>query len=194
MLINVGSKTHSELLVRYIKMVDRKRNVIPIIAVLIGASGLGMGVYSIMNQNQQNSLNNNLLAVWEEIYGGGSNFYIEFSDNQINTTEFFSMSDGNTSITLTQSGWYKFSFNIIFIGLITPETYQLVAEKNGGTYEALQYVVDPPAAYCSVIAKCYVLSDGDDVFKFRCFSSFDSFGVDGNQNYNQVSLEFIEEL
>ncbi len=175
-------------------MAVRKRNVFPIIAVLVGASGLGMGVYSVMNQNQQNALNNNLLAVWEDVHGSGGNFYLDFSNNQINTTEFYSMSDGNTSITLTQSGWYKFSFNILISGLVTPETYQLVAEKNAGVYEALLYLVDPPAPYWTVVANCYVLSDGDDIFKFRCFSGFDTFTINPNQNYNQVSLEYVEEL
>ncbi len=175
-------------------MADRKGIGLFMVAIIVSVVAAGIGVYSIMNQNQQNSLNNNLLAVWEDISGVGGNFYLEFSNNQLNTTEFYTMSEGNTSITLTQSGWYKFSFNILISGLVSPETYQLVAEKNGGVYEALLYLVDPPAPYWTVVANCYLLSDGNDIFKFRCFSSFDTFTVNPNQNYNQVSLEYVEEI
>ncbi|MHA1110798.1 MAG: hypothetical protein ACTSRE_06820 [Promethearchaeota archaeon] len=171
-------------------MADRKGIGLLLVSVFASASALGIGVYSVVNDSSDSGI----VAIWENVSGNGDNFYLIIGDNQFNNSEYFSITDGNTSITLTQIGWYRFTIRLVWYSLVPTDSYYLVLEKNGGLEDALIYVDNPQSSYWTVCAISFVYSDGDDAFKFRCYSSSDSFGIASNQNFNEVVLEYVEEI
>ena len=174
-------------------MADRKRNGLVLVALIIGASGLGIGTYSFIKLTQHDNSDNNLLALWETITGTGTSFFLNFSDNQVNQSEFFSMTDGNTSIALTNIGWYKFTLTLVLIDLSPIDYYQIAVVKNTVVQEFIFYIDDPQSLFWMVQTTYYMFSDGDDIFKFWCMA-FDSFSVTLTQSYNHASLEYVEDI
>ncbi len=169
-------------------MVDRKRNVLPVVALLIGASGLAFGMYSVLFPSPDTSI----VAIWENVSGSGDDFYLNISENQLTHTEYSSLADANTSINLLQTGWYKFNLKFILGGLLPTDSYEFTALKNGALLEGLYYIPGPQSTFWTVNVVLYVLSDGDDVINFRWYShDYDTFSVAINQAFNQIVLEYV---
>jgi hypothetical protein len=195
-------------------MSKRKGNALVIISLIIGASGLGIGVYSIIRfqvvrgpqgdpgtngidgVDGRNGTLNNIVGVWESINGGPNIAYVlTFEDIQVNESNFFTLTNGNASITLTQPGWYRFNIRFAWVGLTNTETYYLQLVKNAMLFEQLEYVYNSPYSLHMVDTFAYVHSDGDDVFIFYCQEPtfFDSFSVSTLQIYNQFVIEYVKE-
>ncbi len=136
---------------------------------------------------------NNLVAVWESLTGTGTNFLITLDDIKINQSDFFSLIASNTSVILTRVGWYRFSIRALWSGLSSSSWYRLQIEKNGGSWETIHYVQDPQATNYYIDTFTYVLSDGDDQFRFRCDTSGPGFQILSGQVYNQMILEYVGE-
>ena len=133
-----------------------------------------------------------VVAVWDTLDGSGSDFNITLSGLKINNNKYFSISTDNTTITLTKSGWYKFTFRTTFLGLSVADRYFCSLEKNGVTDAALMYADFPVMDEWETDASVYVQSDGNDVYNFNCRSiNADSFTVAVGQDYNQIVLEFV---
>jgi hypothetical protein len=79
--------------------------------------------------------------------------------------------------------------------LASTDVYEFGALKNDASYEGLSFISGPDSIFWSINVVYYVLSDGDDVIKFRWYShDYDIFNIESNQLYNQVILEFVEEI
>ena len=173
-------------------MANNKGSALSIIAFIIGAGGLGIGIFTMITSESEEP---NVVALWETITRSGptDDFILSFSSIQLNHSNYFSMSNGNTTITLTRSGWYKFTIRTMLIGLTTTDDYYFNIEKNGAFSNALLYTSNPPTISRCITAVAYVESDGNDEFIFRCFDiGADPFGVTPTQKYNQLALEFVE--
>lgn len=198
-------------------MVKNKSNVFGIIAIIIGASGLGLGAFSIVNfqivegpqgspgldgvdggngvdgKDGINGTLDNLVAIWESMHGGPAlAYFIGFDDIKLNISEYFSLSVSNTSLNLNKPGWYRFTLRFLWDSLIGGNFYYLEIQKNGVLLESLDRAVGLDSYY--IINKVvYVYSDGNDFFRFRCWSTGPLFGIDSDQGYNQFVIEYVGE-
>ncbi len=175
-------------------MVNRKIIGMLIAALVIGVTGFGIGTYSIFKIIQLKGTDSNLVAVWEDLSGSGTNFNIVLNNNQVNNSEYFSMADGNTSVILTQPGWYKFTISICWTSLDSEEIYHLQVLKNGIVFKNLEYLENVTNFYNTINNFVYVFSDGDDIINIRCFSGSGHSSISDLQAYNQITLEYVEEL
>lgn len=200
-------------------MVKNKSTVFGIIAIIIGASGLGLGVFSIVNfqivegpqgspgidggdgndgidgKDGINGTLDNLVAIWESMHGVGapsSNYFIGFDDIKLNKSEYFSLSVSNTSLNLTKPGWYRLTLRFLWSSLVGGTFYFLEIQKNGGLLENLHRVVGVDEYYL-INAVVYIYSDGNDIFRFRCQTPGAPFDVFSVQQYNQFVIEYIGE-
>ena len=168
-----------------------------IIAILIGASGLGLGLYLVLGDEDPIPIGTlqNVVGLWETIEGGpASSYYLEFGDIQINESGYFNLTGANRNLTLTQPGWYKFSIRFLWDDLSTGQSYLLRLYKNSTIEHIIDYYQWPASNHRAVDKSIYVQSDGDDVFYFQCFTTSVSHQVGSQQEYNQLVLEYVKEM
>ena len=168
-----------------------------IILAIISLGALGLSGYVFINDqffggNEQQG--NELIAVWESITGSTGNlFYVNFSDNQLDQSDYFTSTPGITNITLVQKGWYRFTIHLVLGDLLSTDTYALSLWKNGALHEYLDYQHFPQEVYRTISTVAYVYSDGTDYFQFRCEAfGLDNFYILGTQTNNKATLEFLE--
>lgn len=196
-------------------MVENKSSLFGIIAIIIGASGLGLGAFSGVNfqlvegphgppgQDGQDGidgidgLNGSLgevAGIWESLYGylsPSTDYDIEFGDIKVNNSMYFFLSINNTRFTLTKVGWYRVSIRLLWEQLVSGNIYWLVINRNGAFLEYLETIsLTLTDEYYQVNAFVYIISDGDDVFHFSCHSP-DSFDIISIQEYNQLAIEYM---
>ena len=202
-------------------MSNGKSTALIILSLVIGASGLGIGAYSLVKfqiiegpdgpigptgedgvdgVNGTDGINgslNNVIGVWESVLGTlDTSFYLNFSDNQVHEEGFFELTDYNSTITLTQEGWYRFYIRISWMDLTAGQLYMLSLYKNGAVDQHLAWLYDHNTYAYVVEASCYVYSDGDDYFQFRSYNQVggDALELSTNQDWNQFVMEYIKEV
>ncbi|MHA1453098.1 MAG: hypothetical protein ACTSRD_09575 [Promethearchaeota archaeon] len=193
-------------------MSNGKGYALVIISLIIGAAGVGMGVYSALTiqvlEGPQgdpgadgigidgvNGTLNNVVGVWESIDGGPSiAFPLEFSDILVNESEFFTL-DPSYNLTLNQAGWYRVNIKFRWTDLLSTETYSFFIEKNGVGEHVLEFLYHPSLSAHIVDTFVYIYSDGNDYFNFVCLNTglADSTSITTTQTYNQFVLEYVKE-
>ena len=188
-----------------------------IISLVIGASGLGIGAFSLIRvqsvegtqgppgddgtdgldgtdgSDGANGTINDLIGIWEGLSGSGANFNCSLDSNQLSETGFFSLSEGDTALQLNTAGWYRFSISCVWQDLLNTDVYIFQILKNDGLLEKPDYVVFPEEPEYSVRTFAYVYSDGVDIFKLNCKSYGDSFQVDNDLSSSEFILEYVKE-
>ncbi len=196
-----------------------KVNAMSIIAIIIGASGLGIGAFSVIRfqlvvgptgpegpegppgDDGTDGIDgidgtlDNLVSVWASLNqtNFGSLFNITLRDNRFNDTSYLSMTD-NVNFALIQEGWYRFTISFLWGGLtIGSDAYSLWVGKNGSPYYWMELIENPTALIYLVKSVAYIYSDGDDSFFLYCDSVIDTFyDIDVDQpSYTQFVIEYI---
>ena len=194
-------------------MPNGKGSALTIIALIIGAGGLGVGVFSMIQfqvvegpqgepgidgPNGDDGLNgtlNNVVGIWEGMEGTGSNYNISLTTPQLSESGFFTLNEGDTALQLTTMGWYRFSIKFLWNGLDSTDVYWGEVLKNGVTDEIICFVNHPNGTSYMVETFLYVHSDGDDIFKLNCYSSIsDSFSLYSDLAFNEFVLEYVKEM
>ncbi len=183
-----------------------------VISLLIGVSGLGIGIYSMLNfqvlQGPQgppgddgedgldgldglNGTLDNLVAMWDQVSGSGTVFNLTLSNIQFNRSEYFNYS--STLVHLLKAGWYRISLRCLLNNIIPGNSYFCELYKNAALLERFWYVNTPSSVnYHPISAVIYVFSDGDDYFSIRMASGV-TFGVIPDEDFNQLTVEYISE-
>ena len=172
-------------------------NAFGIIAILLGASGLGLGLYSMLGDDDPVHIGTlqNVVGLWETVEGGpATSYYLEFDDIQINESGYFNLTGANRNFTLTQQGWYKFSIRFLWEDLSTGQSYLLRLYKNSTIHKIVDYYQWTTFYKHAVDKSVFVYSDGDDVFYFQCFTSSVAHQVSSQQEYTQLILEYVKEV
>ncbi len=172
-------------------------NALGIIAILIGASGLGLGIYMMLEGQEPVQIGTlqKVVGLWETVEGGpASSYFLEFDDIQINESGYFNLTGANRNFTLTQQGWYKFSIRFLWESLSTTQGYRLRLYKNSTLEHEVDYYQFPASNYRHVDKTIYIYSDGDDVFYFQCFTTSIPHQVSSQQQFNQLVLEYVKEV
>ena len=201
-------------------MSNGKMNALVIISLIIGASGLGVGIFSMLRfqvvegpqgppgTDGQDGVDgedgsdgvdgtlNNMVGLWESVYGGPDFSYtLNYSDNKVYDSNFIDTSD-NKTINMLQPGWYRVYLSTVLTDLDNETIYVMVLYKNGVLNQVLVYLSQYLCSIYMVDASVYVYNDGDDYFDIRCYCPFtpDSFGLAGSQYYNQFVVEYVKEI
>lgn len=203
-------------------MSNGKGNALAIIALIIGASGMGIGAFSLIRfqivtgpegpsgddgadgvdgvngtdgSDGLDGATGDIYAIWKNVSGDGTNFYLQMSEIAVNRTTSIRLVNNNDTLWIDEAGWYRFTFRYTIINMVIGSYYFIDLYKNGINSDDL----DLRYAYNSVDTihfTAYVSSDGNDYFRFRAMtSSINPFLVSQASAYsNQVVLERICDL
>lgn len=167
---------------------------------ILAVAGLGLSGYMFINdqflgENEHTHEGNELLAIWEFFGGNGADYYIYFQDNQLPQSEYFNMTDSNTTLNLNYRGWYRLTIRTAWTGLSVADNYYFLLTRNGLSYVNIYNLNGPTDTTEMIDQTVYVHSDGDDAFRFHCYSAgVDVFSLASNQYYNQMTLEYVEDV
>lgn len=140
-----------------------------------------------------------VVAVWEKLtcqVPAVSEKDIMFDDIRVNRSSYFTLNPNNSSINLTQKGWYRFTIRFLWSFLDTGTIYWLTLKKDMvkiGELERHEHDLSSTLAYVNAVG--YISSDGDDVLSFECsgddLDGFEIYTGSTATYYNQLTLEYI---
>lgn len=180
-----------------------------VFALIIGISGLGLGIYSFM-QIQTGvtgplTPTSKIVGLWESLsrdmdnpnFSTVSNWLIEVGDSEIENSAYIilnqSTQHSNTRFHLIKSGWYRVNLHVMLSGVSSVAGwYRIYAMKNSSTILYLLYEVSINQNL-QVNRQFYISSDGNDYYEFRCYSTADDFFIESQQVFNQLTIEYVGE-
>jgi hypothetical protein len=186
---------------------ENKSSLFGIIAIIIGASGLGVGVFSVVNyqtiegpQGPPGPLDF-LVGVWEDLFrnmdysphNDVANWLIEVNNTVVNNSKYFCLDRSNTRFYLTKSGWYSFNL-LMLLDFDASGTAVYRIYKNGvdiGLHPDW-HSYSPAPEYVHINTLCYISSNGTDYYEFG-FTSVACNVYTANQRYNQFAIEYLGE-
>ena len=184
-----------------------------IIGMILGAGGIGFAFVVWNGQNTTNSDFNNLsntlnnltqtifVGIWEGLdhnldfapYNSTSDWLFEFEDNQLNNTDYISVSNTNTRITLLKSGWYRFHLSVLLTNVDSSYSYYISLLKDGtleSYFDFFRTSSTFDAGYEYIDSSAFVYSDGTNYIELEYFST-DNYFVPGADLYNQLTIEYV---
>lgn len=184
--------------------------VLAILALIIGASGLGLGVFSFIQiqTGVTGPSKSIIVGHWESLYrdmdnpdfNTTNNWLIEVGDNKIENSDYVilnqSTQHSNTRFHLIKSGWYRVNLHVMLwnvsdaLGL-----YRIYVLKNGSIFLFLLYEARASINQnLQVNRQFYISSDGNDYFEFNCYNENDDFLTDSQHPlFNQLTIEYVGE-
>jgi hypothetical protein len=172
---------------------------------IISIAGLGLGGYTyymtLVSPQIVEKQGLILVGLWDELdyntdftpYITTYNWLLEYRENRINNSDYFSVSNNNTRITLLKPGWYRIHLSMELWSIDANQTYLIIILKNGVQEFYLLYhkaSATPEPAYVSFDSSAFLYSNGTDYFEIRGYGFGDPFFV-GGQIYNQLTIEFV---
>lgn len=173
---------------------------------IVSIAGLVLGGYSFLTTQifvEPEEPGSKLVGIWEGLddnydyapHTTSSNWLFTLLDNSYIDSEYISVNNTGTCITLKKQGWYRIQLSVLLQNLDAPDAYQIDLLKNGTVLFSLYFIstwsaYDP--YYHHVHAEGYVLSDGNDYIEINAKSGIDAFyPYTANQNFNQLVIEFV---
>ena len=176
--------------------------VIGIIGIILAAGAIGFTFVVWNGQNTTNNLTGTIVVgIWDSLgdnqdfapHNSLNDWLLEFGDNSLNNTDYISVSNTNTRITLLKSGWYRIHISVLLVGISPASIYNIRFLKDG----AIEFFFDfyetsgtIDSIYRSVDSSAFVYSDGTNYIEINGESG-DNFSVPGNDLYNQLTIEFV---
>ncbi len=173
-----------------------------IIGIILAAGAVGFTFIVWSSQSTTKSLTQTIVVgIWETLgdnlgfapYNSQNNWLLEFGDNRLNNTDYISVSNSNTRITLLKSGWYRIHLSILLAGISPSNSYRVRILKDGVTECFLDFyetatIID--SFYHSIDSSAFVYSNGTNYIEINGDSA-DDFSVPSNDLYNQLTIEFV---
>ena len=174
---------------------------------LISIAGLGLGGYTFLVTQifiQPEESGPRLVGIWDALdddhthfpYITPTNWLFKLSANSYIDSEYVSVNNSGTRITLMKQGWYRIQISVLLQSLDAPFIYRIDLLKNGALLFLLDYVQTYTTTYDpywhSINAEGYVLSDGNDYIELNANSNGDIFIIYSTlQDSNQVVIDFV---
>ena len=199
----------------------RSGAILGIIGVILAA---GAGGFTFIVWNGQNIVNSNLKADLNDLINEFNNlsrtvavgewvglvdnydyaphnltndWLFHFGVNNLNNTDYISVSNNNTRITLTKSGWYRIHLSVLYWFISPNFLYKTSILKDG----AIEFVLDRlvtnstiDSYWHQIDSSAFVYCDGINYIELNGFSNGDDdFGpyTDAAHNYNQLTIEYV---
>ena len=139
-----------------------------------------------------------LVGIWEDLsrntdytpYNSDGNWLFEFGENQVNNTEYFSVSNSNTRITIIKSGWYKIHLSAILNGISDGHAYSMGFYKNDDIYGYSSYLIGD-LQYIYMDGTVFIECNATDYIEINAYSVIDDFDVYTIPNYNHLTIEYV---
>jgi len=179
-----------------------------VLALIIGASGLGLGIFSYMQIQTgviaPDSSISIIVGLWESLYRDMDNpdfntardWLIEVGDSEVYNSNYVNLDQSaqhsNTRFHLVKSGWYRVNIIMRWENMDSSYYYGLWVWKNDTLFMTPGYPV-PIGIYLQVNIHFYISSDGNDYYDFNCYCLHDDFLISGQQVRNQLTIEYIGE-
>ena len=191
-----------------------------IIGMILAAGAIGFAFFVWNGQNTTNSELNDLtdafndlksdfdnltqtivVGIWDALdnnldfapHNTQDDWLLEFGDNSLNNTDYISVSNTNTRITLLKSGWYRIHLNVLLFGISPSSTYWARIYKDGSSEIYLDRhgtsaTVD--SIYHYIDSSGFVYSNGTNYIEINGYSLGDFFYVSLDP-FNQFKIEYI---
>jgi hypothetical protein len=177
-----------------------------IVALIMGASGLGLGatsfiIYQVEISKPSGSV---IVGLWESLYLDTDNpsfpltsdCLIEVGDEKILNSDYFTLNQtiqhNNTRFHLKRRRCYRINIHLFLASTSSAlGWYQMFLWKNGILYSILLQEASINNNI-QVNRQIYIDSDGNDYFEINCYSFMDSFfsPEESQQAYNQLAIEY----
>ena len=172
--------------------------------VAIAAIGMSGASIFLLNTNTQNNDDGILVVgLWEDCernmdyfpYTNSYNWLIQFSDKIIQNTQYVSMSNSDTNITLLKTGMYRITLTMLLEGIVSSNSYEVNMKMNGATsHYFFQFQSDPDTNNNFVFFSTSVFIN-ISVPVSLIFNTNDFFGYSfspGGATRNQFSIEYYQ--
>ncbi len=173
---------------------------------IISIAGLILGGYSFLTTQifvEPEEPRAKLVGIWDGLddnynyapHTTPTNWLFQLLNNSYIDSEYVSVNNSGTCITLLKQGWYKIIISVLLQNLDASDAFQIDLLKNGAILFSLHFIAtwssyDP--SYHSIHTDGYVLSDGNDYIEINAISGIDAFyPYTSNQNFNQLVIEFV---
>ena len=173
---------------------------------IISIAGFVLGGYSFLTTQifvEPEEPGSKLVGIWEGLddnydyapYTTPTNWLFQLLNNAYIDSEYVSVNNTGTCVTLKKQGWYRIHISVLLQNLDASDSFGIELLKNGAGLFFLDFIstwsaYDP--FYHNVNAEGYVLSDGNDYIELNAQSLFDAFyPYTSSQEYNQLVIEFV---
>ena len=154
----------------------------------------------LSNSTEINNLTRTIVVgIWDALddnldyapYNLQNDWLFEFGDNKLNNTEYISVSNTNTRITLLKSGWYRIHISVLLGGISPSSSYRLELLKDGTIESYLDFYATSStndSSWHYIDSSAFVYSNGTNFIEIETFSTYDS--TPSNDDYNQFTIEY----
>ena len=174
-----------------------------IIGIILAAGAIGFAFVVWNGQNTTNNLSRTIVVgIWDDIdsnldyapYNLQNDWLFEFGDNKLNNTEYISVSNTNTRITLLKSGWYRIHISVLLGGISPSSSYRLELLKDGTIESYLDFYATSStndSSWHYIDSSAFVYSNGTNFIEINEYSSSDDFAPSTNDMYHQFTIKYI---
>ncbi len=127
-------------------------------------------------------------------YNSQSDWLYEFEYNKLNNTDYISVSNTNTRITLLKPGWYQIHLNVILSSIGTSTGYWSRLLKDGFIefyFDRLATGGTVGSSYHYIDASGFVYSNGSNYIEVNAYSTGAEFFYTSQDTFNQFMIEYI---
>ncbi|HDZ17254.1 MAG TPA: hypothetical protein ENH75_03135 [archaeon] len=120
-----------------------------------------------------------------------NDWFFEFLDNKLNNTDYISVSNNNTRITLLKSGWYRIHLSVLLAGLGPSNIYLITIFKDGAIeFQLERYETGTSSVgYYNIYSSAFVYSNGTNYIEINGLATA-NFYVSLDV-YSQLTIEYV---
>ncbi len=174
--------------------------VLGLIGIILGAGGIAFGFFNMNSQN--NNLKQSIVVgIWDGLadnldftpHNSNDDWLIQFGFNKLTNTDYISVSNTNTRITLLKTGWYRIHISVLLNYLDPNKQYYIKLLKDGLTEGHIHFYDTPSTAssYYYMDSSEFVYSDGTNYIELNGYSNFNDFLPTSSTDYNQFIIEYV---
>ena len=120
-----------------------------------------------------------------------NDWLLEFLNNKLNNTDYISVSNNNTRITLLKSGWYRIHLSVLLSGLGPSNIYLITILKDGTIeFQLERYETGTSSVgYYNIYSSAFVYSNGTNYIEINGLATA-NFYVPLDL-YSQLTIEYV---
>ena len=176
-----------------------------VLGFIIGASGLGLGVFCFMRMpTNQGSPETTcvVVGIWDRLYKNKNyapydtdqQYLISVDGIEVNNSDYFFLNRSNTRFHLIKSGWYRVNLLLTLIDISGTTDVYFRAYKEGSTAVAFAYTYNATtndSDFLTMEGQFYIYSDGSNYYDFYVTSLLMTSDVAPNNDFNQLGIEYV---
>ena len=118
------------------------------------------------------------------------NWLFELEKNQVINSEYLSLSNSNTRITILKSGWYRIHLSALLSSILNGVAYSMRLQKNDELHSRYSYYI-ANGVYLHMDGIALIECNATDYIELNGFSAMDDFVVSTSDDYNRLTIEYV---